>query len=99
MLKYMLRLPGVQDPEMEDGTTAFFVALARENCDMLRELLSSFHNNPKRRTEERERDYALARAALSEPSLKPGAKRVLEEALGTPISQSVQDEDEELCEE
>ena len=30
--EYMLSLPGIQDPAMDDGTTAFSMALAR--CDL-----------------------------------------------------------------
>ena len=82
MVKYMLSLPGIQDPAMPDATTAFSVALAKGNCALIRELLGFYCGNHAARLEERERDFALAREALLEPNVKEKARQALEEALG-----------------
>ena len=50
MVEYLLTLPGICDPIMEDGTTAFTMALARSDNSMMEILLDSNHEsdiNPK----------------------------------------------------
>ena len=74
-------LPGITDPVMKDGTTAFFIALGRQKCDMIRELLSH----------KRERDVRLARHALSEPKIKPDVKATIEGIIGTATLERPQD--------
>ena len=59
MLNYMLSMPGIQDPQMEDGTNSFAMALAQRSRSLVRSLLSS--NLPSRTDQE-----ALARAAILE---------------------------------
>ena len=81
MAKYMLSLPGIIDPEMHDGTTAFSVALSRSNCDFIKELLGFYHKNLHIRPDERERDVGLVRQALTEPNIKGELKQVLEDAI------------------
>ena len=39
----MLSLPGIHDPKMDDGTTAFAMALARKDLDLIRVLMASNH--------------------------------------------------------
>ena len=41
MVKYMVSLPGVGDPKMDDGTTAFAIALAKGDLHLIRVLLAS----------------------------------------------------------
>ena len=41
LAEYMLSLPGVQDPAMGDGTTAFSMALARRDFALINLFLSS----------------------------------------------------------
>ena len=72
MIKYMHRLPGIEDPTMADGTTAFSVALARGRCDLIEEFLRLG----------RKRDLELARYASLEPRINAEVKQVLEEAIG-----------------
>ena len=43
MVKHMLSLPYINDPQMDDGTTAFSMALARKDLDLIRVLLASKH--------------------------------------------------------
>ena len=45
MVEYLLKLPGIQDPIMEDGTTAFTMALARSDNTMMGLLLDSNHES------------------------------------------------------
>ena len=45
MVKYMLTLPGIMDEKLADGTTAFVMALAGENIELIRILLYSPHKN------------------------------------------------------
>ena len=82
MAKYMLSVPGILDPEMHDGTTAFSMALSRGNCDLIEGLFGFYRKNLQKRPEERERDVGLAREALTEPNIKEEVKQVLEEAVG-----------------
>ena len=58
---------------MDDGTTAFSVALAKSNCEVIKELILA----------RRRRDIDLARCALNEPNLNKGVRKILEEAIGT----------------
>ena len=73
MVKYMQTLPGIEDPVMADGTTVFSVALAKSNCDVIKELILS----------RRRRDNDLARCALNEPKLNEDVRKILIEAIGT----------------
>ena len=73
MVEYINRLPGITDPVMKDGTTAFFIALGRQKCDLIQELLSH----------KRERDVRLARYALLEAKIKPEVKATIEGIIGT----------------
>ena len=41
MVGYLASLPGIHDPKMEDGTTAFAIALARRDIKVLRILMDS----------------------------------------------------------
>ena len=59
MLNYMLSLPGIRDPKMEDGTNSFAMALAQRSRSLVRSMLSS--SLPSRADQE-----ALARAAILE---------------------------------
>ena len=43
MVEYMLSLQGVRDTKFEDGTTAFSMALARKDLEMIRVFLRSEH--------------------------------------------------------
>ena len=43
MAKFMLSLSGIRDFVMEDGTTAFSMALARRDLHLIRLLLASYH--------------------------------------------------------
>ena len=45
MVEYLLKLPGMRDPIMEDGTTAFTMALARSDNTMMGILLDSNHES------------------------------------------------------
>ena len=45
MVEYLLTLPGIIDPIMEDGTTAFTMALARSDGNMMKLLLNSDHKS------------------------------------------------------
>ena len=45
MVEYMLSLPGIHDPTMDDGTTAFSMALARKDLHLIRVLLASKHHS------------------------------------------------------
>ena len=76
MVKYMLSLPGIDDPVMADGTTAFSMALAQRNCDLISELLRF----------KRKRDIELARYALLEPKINTEVRQVLEEAIDSTSS-------------
>ena len=40
MVKYIISLPGVGDPKMDDGTTAFAIALARKDLHLISILLA-----------------------------------------------------------
>ena len=73
MITYMNGLPGISDAVMKDGTTAFFIALGRQKCDMVKELLQH----------KREEDVKLARYALLEPKIKPNLKDTIEGIIGT----------------
>ena len=73
MVKYMHSLPGIEDPVMADGTTAFSMALARRQCDLIKELLCF----------KRKGDIELARYALLEPKINAEVKQLLEEAIGS----------------
>ena len=41
MAEYMLKLPGIQDPTIDDGTTAFSMALARRDLKLIGLFLAS----------------------------------------------------------
>ena len=41
MVKYMLQLPGIQDHVVEDGTTAFAMALANKDAYLVNMLMAS----------------------------------------------------------
>ena len=53
---------------MEDGTTAFSMALAKGRCDLIAEFLKF----------NRKREVKLARYALLEPKINAKVKRLLE---------------------
>ena len=67
MVRYMCSLPGIDDPEMEDGTTAFSMALAKGRCDLIKVFLR--HKRP--------RDMKLALCAALEPNINANVKRAL----------------------
>ena len=50
MVKYMLTLPGIMDVEMEDGTTAFVMALAGENLELGSKVVTFRDQNSKTTT-------------------------------------------------
>ena len=39
MVRYLLSLPGMCDPKMEDGTTAFVMSLSRKDVELIEVLL------------------------------------------------------------
>ena len=41
MVRYMLGLPGICDPKMDDGTTAFVMSLCRKDAELIEVLLTS----------------------------------------------------------
>ena len=41
MVEYLLSLPGIQDVTMEDGTTAFAMALGRRDLEMIKAFMNS----------------------------------------------------------
>ena len=41
MVEYLLSLPGIQDVTMEDGTTAFAMALGRRDLQMIKAFMNS----------------------------------------------------------
>ena len=41
MVRYLLSLPGICDPKMEDGTNAFVMSLSRRDVELIKVLLSS----------------------------------------------------------
>ena len=43
MVNYMLSLRNITDSKMEDGTTAFVIALARKDLQLIRVLMASSH--------------------------------------------------------
>ena len=51
---------------MEDGSTGFSTALAKNNCRLIEVLLGFYRNNPDKRPDERERDTLLAMDAIKE---------------------------------
>ena len=84
MVKYMQSLPGIEDPLMQDGTTAFSMALAKGRSDLIKELLQF----------KRTKDLDLAAYALLEPKINEEVKQVLKEAKVTEIEEGLQPE---LC--
>ena len=46
MVIYMLSLPNIIDHLMDDGTTGFVMALARQDSDMVRAILASLPPTP-----------------------------------------------------
>ena len=58
---------------MEDGTTAFSMALAKGRCDLITEFLLF----------NRARDVRLARYALQEPKMSDGLREVLKKFIQT----------------
>lgn len=81
MVDYMLSLPKIVDPEMEDGTTGFSMALAQSNTILTKKLLEFYRKHPKVRLLERHRDINLTKHALLELSKDSKMGEVLEEAL------------------
>ena len=73
MVRYMCSLPGIDDPEMEDGTTAFSMALAKGNCGLIKEFIPL----------KRRRDIDLARYSLIEPKINKEVMQILEAAMET----------------
>ena len=45
MVKYLLSLPGIKDIKMDDGTTAFSMALGRKDLEMIRVFLNKEHQS------------------------------------------------------
>ena len=45
MVRYLLSLPGIKDVQMDDGTTAFSMALGRGDLQMIRVFLKSEHQS------------------------------------------------------
>ena len=43
MVEYLIKLPGIHDPEMDDGTTGFAMALARNDTELIKILMESDH--------------------------------------------------------
>ena len=41
MVRYLLSVPGMCDPKMEDGTNAFVMALSRRDIELIEVLISS----------------------------------------------------------
>ena len=41
MVRYLLSVPGMCDPQMEDGTNAFVMSLSRRDVELIEVLLSS----------------------------------------------------------
>ena len=70
MVRYMCSLPGIDDPEMEDGTTAFSMALAKGDCGLIKEFIPL----------KRRRDIDLARYSLIEPKINKDVIQILEAA-------------------
>ena len=81
MAEYMLSLQGILDPEMQDGTTGFAMALARNNTKLVELLFSYYHNNPQRRVDERQRDIRIAEQAILELDEESQMKSVLVKSL------------------
>ena len=77
MANYMLRLPEISDPETDDGTTGFAMALARDDFKLAAELLKTT-NKPE---SEKKRDIKLASDALLEMNRESEMARVLSEAI------------------
>ena len=77
MANYMLRLPEISDPETDDGTTGFAMALARDDFKLAAELLKTT-NKPE---SEKQRDIRLAGDALLEMNRESEMARVLSEAI------------------
>ena len=73
MVRYMCSLPGIDDPEMEDGTTAFSMALAKGDCSLIKEFIPL----------KRRRDIDLARYSLIEPKINKEVRQILEAAVKT----------------
>ena len=76
MITYVNSLPGIRDPVMTDGTTAFFIALGRQKCDLVRELLQH----------KREGDVRLASYALLEPKISKDIKETIKDIIGIDTS-------------
>ena len=45
MVKYLLSLPGIKDIKMDDGTTAFSMALGRKDLEMIKVFLNTEHQS------------------------------------------------------
>ena len=45
MVRYLLSLPGIRDVTMDDGTTAFSMALGRKDLDMMKIFLGTNHSS------------------------------------------------------
>ena len=58
---------------MEDGTTAFSMALAKGRCDLITEFMRF----------KRARDVRLARYALQEPKMSDGLRKLLNKFIQT----------------
>ena len=70
MVKYINRVPGIEDIAMADGTTAFSMALAKNRSGFVKELISS----------KIKRDIELAKYAMLEPTIDKEVQQVLKEA-------------------
>ena len=77
MVRYMNKMPEIRDPLMKDGTNAFFMALGRQDSELVKELL----------LKKREQDVRLATFAFYESKIKPDVKAEIESIIG-PVSSS-----------
>ena len=77
MANYMLHFPAISDPETDDGTTGFAMALARDDFNLAAELFKT-SNKPEG---EIRRDIKLANDALLEMNRESKMAKVLTEAV------------------
>ena len=68
MVKYLLSLAGIQDTKMDDGTTAFSMALGRGDLEMIKVFMDSEHQSEINPIE-------LAKRAVMELDRDPENKR------------------------
>lgn len=81
MVDYLLSMPNIEDPEMEDGTTGFSMALAQSNIKMAKIFLDFHRKYCQVRLLERHRDIKLTRHALLGLSEDSNMRKMLEEVL------------------